>query len=653
MQLSRLAVAIKALRHLGVTQVVLNALYKFGLVSGHYRRSIQPPAAINGQQLKTLFILPTRQAVLETLSEDGLHSLLSQADEIAAGQIRPFGAEPQQLRFTPFTPLAHWTAWETGHATLRALTSDIKLIWEPARFGWAFCLGRAYHLSGNEDYASAFWRNFEDFSDANPPYMGPNWMSAQEVGLRLLAFVWAAQVFAGSTHSTPARLQALAQACAAHATRIPGTLPYARSQNNNHLLTEAAALITAALALPDHPQAAAWKCLGQKWVDWCLTQQIDATGEYVQHSSNYQRLMLQTALWLRALEANNLAGTPVLSIRAREKLTLATHWLLSLFDPESGGMPNLGANDGALILPLSTCEFDDYRPLAQAAARAFLGSRLPSGAWDELSVWLGLPRAADQPLIPAQPGNRVHAGHSWGALRAMRYTSRPSHADQLHFDLWWRGLNIAQDAGTYLYNAEPPWDNQLSSTLVHNTLSVDGLEQMTRAGRFLYLDWAPAELQPLEHGADFHMRLSGQTTAYARLGVRHQRVVTVFNDDRWLVRDDLQNSSTRAHIYRLHWLLPDWEWKLDQDEKNATLALKSPHGWLSLVISADQPFKRVGLLRAGERVWGDALLSPVFGWTSPTYTVKVPALSLAVEVQSAVDVHITSEFILPASPAQG
>ena len=33
--------------------------------------------------------------------------------------------------------------------------------------------------------------------------------------------------------------------------------------------------------------------------------------------------------------------------------------------------------------------------------------------------------------------------------------------DQLHLDLWWRGLNIAQDAGTYLYNADPPWDNPL------------------------------------------------------------------------------------------------------------------------------------------------------------------------------------------------
>ena len=69
--------------------------------------------------------------------------------------------------------------------------------------------------------------------------------------------------------------------------------------------------------------------------------------------------------------------------------------------------------------------------------------------------------------------------------------------DQLHFDLWWHGLNITQDAGIYLYNGEPPWDNPLVSTRVHNTITVDGLDQMTRGGRFLTLDWFPASSKNL------------------------------------------------------------------------------------------------------------------------------------------------------------
>jgi len=39
--------------------------------------------------------------------------------------------------------------------------------------------------------------------------------------------------------------------------------------------------------------------------------------------------------------------------------------------------------------------------------------------------------------------------------------------------------------------------------------------------------------------------------------------------------------------------------------------------------------------------------SIIHGWASPTYAIKVPALSLAVETQSANDVQFITEFIFP------
>ncbi len=110
---------------------------------------------------------------------DGLQALLAEADEIVAGRFRQFGADPVEMRLAPPPPLADWTHYENHHAQ-----ADIKLTWEPARFGWAFVLGRAWHISGDEKYAEAFWRHFEAFQAANPPGMGPNWMSGQEVGIR-------------------------------------------------------------------------------------------------------------------------------------------------------------------------------------------------------------------------------------------------------------------------------------------------------------------------------------------------------------------------------------------------------------------------------------------------------------------------------------
>jgi hypothetical protein len=685
MNLSRFSIAFKALRQLGFTPVALNALYKFGLKTGYFRwRTDHRPQTTDHRPssivCRPLFDLPSPESLLAALGPGGLQALHAEADEIVSGKFRQFGGQPVEIDLTPPGPLAHWTEYETGKTAIpnsRFPIPDIKFTWEPARFGWAFVLGRAYHVTNDEKYAAAFWRYFEIFQSANPPYLGPNWTSGQEVGLRLMAFVWAGQVFAKSEHSSPARLANLAVSTAAHATRIPATLLYARSQNNNHLLTEAAALYTAALALPDHPHATHWLKIGQKWLAWCFKNQIDAYGEYVQHSANYQRLMLQIALWLDVIARSRVAATrqshvdeeiatlPAAQVArndmVRENLALATHWLLSLLDSESGRVPNLGANDGALIFPFSTGEFADFRPITQAAARGFLGYTLPSGAWDEMSLWFGLPQTESLLGIPRYPGENIYAPHSWGYLRAIRFKSRPSHADQLHFDLWWRGLNITLDPGTYLYNAAPPWDNRLTSTLVHNTVSVDGLEQMTRVSRFLYLDWANAtSKQHFETDSDYFQRNSARTYAYAKVYVRHDRTVTVFNDERWLVEDELLNvtypgKAPLAHVYRLHWLLPDWEWKLENRDSGIGIRLKSPFGWIMLEIKSEpanlQPVTT--LVRAGELIsqTSDVLktseVSPTRGWVSPTYAHKIPALSLSVEVQSAESVKFSSEFTFP------
>jgi hypothetical protein len=62
----------------------------------------------------------------------------------------------------------------------------------------------------------------------------------------------------------------------------------------------------------------------------------------------------------------------------------------------------------------------------------------------------------------------------------------------------------------------------------------------------------------------------------------------------------------------------------------------------------------VTLVQAGETVFnagsGGSKSQPettIRGWVSPTYGVKVPALSLAIESKSPNDVQFTSEFVFP------
>jgi hypothetical protein len=300
--MNRFSFFFKSLRELGLKSLGLYALYRLGLATGHYRQLTRRPPQEDSWILNPILPLPSRNELLKVLGQDGQAQLLAEADEIVEGKVRLFGSDTVPLQLASEGKLAHWTDYETGKASFPPTEfNDVKFIWEPARFGWAVPLGRAYLVRGDDRYAQSFWKNTENFLESNPPYLGPQWTSGQEVAIRLMALVWAGQVFAGSPESTPERKEKLSAAIAAHAERIPHTLVYARSQNNNHLVSEAAGLYTAGMALPDHPRSEAWRNEGWKWLEWAFRKQISKDGSYVQHSTNYHRLMLQVALWVWTL----------------------------------------------------------------------------------------------------------------------------------------------------------------------------------------------------------------------------------------------------------------------------------------------------------------------------------------------------------------
>jgi hypothetical protein len=136
---------------------------------------------------------------------------------------------------------------------------------------------------------------------------------------------------------------------------------------------------------------------------------------------------------------------------------------------------------------------------------------------------------------------------------------------------------------------------------------------------------------------------------YRQLGVRHERSVTVFGDEHWEVQDTLLfiKSGQPPRTFRLHWLLPDWDWQLEEIANRIELRLLSPHGWLKLLVSADQPEADFSLVRSGEVLAGKVQPSPIAGWVSPTYGQKFPALSCALAVISQNDVKFSTHFIFP------
>lgn len=632
-QISGLKKIIQTPFQLGAKAVYQYARYQLGLHSGYFQLRTHTPdlkkiTAQLSEEPAVLLDIPSQKDLTRVLGSSRT-VLLKEADELIDGNIRLFEGFQTSLDLSPHSPLMHWNQLERGKYTV---DEDIKFIWEPARFVWAFTLARAYQLTKEEHYFDAFKQYFEIFQRENPAYLGANWTSGQEVALRIIALCFAYQVFSNSVTFTKDFSQTIKTSVAVHAERIPPTLCYARAQRNNHLLSEALGLYTAGVFLQGYPLANQWRKLGWNTYNRAILDQISTDGTYIQHSTNYHRLMLATAVWISAIAQKQGKHLPQTTL---DRLALSTQYLYDMVDVNSGQVPNLGHQDGSNILPLAVGKHSDFRPILQTASRCFLRKEaFPSGPWDEQSLWLALPVQKEQ-LKPPRSDSRINVSRGWASMRAIQYHARPAHADQLHVEIWRDGQNLALDAGTFQYNAQPPWQNALRTTQVHNTVTVDGCDQMTPASRFLWLDWANAKIITASP-----ISLTASHTGYNKLGVTHQRTLTSTGENNWEIIDLLTSTSRIGvpHDFHLHWLLPDLHFKFH----NAVLAFQDPHFTLSFSTDHDQ-LARILLIRAGEIISGHANLDPqLFGWFSPTYGVKEPALSILYLVESNLPTTMTT-----------
>ena len=631
--------AYKIIRDLGLPKLWFYASYQWGLRSGAVRRATpnQSSAYAGSPSLPPYPAFPK-------ISPSELDKVLQEADEILSGQVRLFGGPSVPLDLDAGASEEHWTALARNKPK-----EDIKLIWEPGRFGWAVTLARAYAYSGDPVYAQDFWEKCLHFLKMHPPNLGRQWESAQEVAIRLLVLIFCDRVFANAPMTVQTDRQRLWQAIAEHAQRIPPTLAYARAQNNNHLLSEAAGLYAAGCYLGDHPQAKEWQQSGWRWLNWGFQHQISSTGTYVQHSVNYHRLMLQIALFTDHLRRES--GEEPWSPKTLEKLRAATRWLWALTDPDTGRTPNLGANDGAYILPLTSAPIHDYRPVLDAAAKAFLEEDLYGRSeLAEMASWFELSAspASDSKVPQALDMLRLAGENHRAFIHVAHYNDRPSHADQLHVDLWWQGFNIAMDPGTFSYNASPPWDNAFSSTHYHNTPTLDGRDQMTRISRFLWLDWAQAEINA--HEIDDTGALSRVTAAhngYLGLGVYPTRSLTTTADG-WQVVDKILPCGKvrqKHHQVALTWLMPDWGWQFITEK---TLRISNAEVIIILEIEGAEALH---LFRGGKRLAGQLTPEPTWGWCAPTYGVKQPALLLVASVTGPLPLELQSTWYCETNPS--
>ena len=472
---------------------------------------------------------------------------------------------------------------------------DIKGVWELSRFAWVYPLIWAWQRQKNDKAAEVFWKLVEDWASHNLPNIGVHWKCGQEIAIRMFALVIGYNAFQDAEATTEDRAELLAEIVFTSGLRIHANIAYALSQKNNHGMSEAAGLFTAGVMLDE----TAWIKKGKKLLEQQARDLIYADGAFSQHSVNYHRVMLQVYLWAIQLgKGNNILFPKDMLDRVRK----AGQWLLALCDPKTGRCPNLGANDGALIFPVTGCDYLDYRPTIQAVGCVVDGEKwIDSGPWDGLAEFLGagqglsLQRSAKRSVTSSnislthfdEGGYVVFSSRDIRLLfRCPRsFWHRPGQCDLLHVDLFHNSINVLRDGGSYSYNCDSPWQEYFTSNAAHNTIQFDDHDQMPRLSRFLLGKW------PKSYVAVDEKNLQATAGFTDWKGCRHERIIQVRKTGLTII-DRISRFKKQAI---LRWrLAPEVDWNLNgigcsssfMDIKisvnGAPCSVKITQGWESL-----------------------------------------------------------------------
>lgn len=419
---------------------------------------------------------------------------------------------------------------------------DIKIYWEVSRFNQALLFARAALLTGDERYHASYSDQLASWLRENPYSFGPNYKCGQENALRMMNVLIANSTFSFLGMSTEQDEENVRELVSRSYRRIQANFFYAdKCIRNNHTLSELCGLVIGSWCCNESDKCA--KFFEKLDKEFC--RQFLSDGGYIQWSFNYQRFALQLAELVMCLQKRlQLCLSDEAVSRFSESVSLL--YQVQLTD---GTLPNYGSNDGALIFPLSSCTFRDYRPLVACLARQ-TGHCSPyvPGVWDEESLWFG----ARDPRVGTALIQSPSAAFDQAGLYSLRSSKvsammviqdfknhRPAHMDQLHLDVSCGDKNILSDGGTYSYASE--LGDELIRTRSHNT-AVVGLDQMTKHGAFLLYNWTRRRRAVIIDG-----QFTGSYTS--RDGYTHERKVAIENDGSLCIEDSVHMSSLRPETY--------------------------------------------------------------------------------------------------------
>ena len=369
--------------------------------------------------------------------------------------------------------------------------SDVKVPWELSRFQHLFTLGKAYWITDDLKYYEEVKNEIIDWMEKNPVYYSVNWTCAMDVAIRVVNLLFFYFLFEELIIKDKDFLKKINEIFYFHGEYIYNNLEKNLGLSNNHYLSNLVGLLFLGVYFKDLKinKVKKWLKYSVKELEKEMMIQNNADGTNYETSTSYHRLVLELMFYSALLlKKNNLNFS-----NEYEKRLEKMFEFLAKITKSNGKIPLIGDVDNGRLAILSNYydwKVNDVRDILSLGGEYFDNKFLKEVSAKELEdkIWI----FASEEVYSENFFKNSEAFYNGGyyllqnknfycIIRcgelSLRGQGGHSHNDQLSIELNVCGEDFFVDTGTGVYTADKNIRNLFRSTEMHNTVSIQNIEQ--------------------------------------------------------------------------------------------------------------------------------------------------------------------------------
>lgn len=369
--------------------------------------------------------------------------------------------------------------------------ADVKVPWELSRFQHIFTLGKSYWITNDKKYYLEFRKEILDWIEKNPIYMTVNWTCTMDVSIRAVNWIFGYFLFKDLIDKDNDLLKKLNNSLYNHGRYIIKNLEKGLGYANNHYLSDLNGLVFLGLYFRklNNNEVNHWIKVGIRELEKEMFIQNNSDGSNYETSTSYHRLVTELMFYPMYLcELNNINFSEDYKKRLEKMFEF-----IGKITKSNGTYPLIGDVDNGRLVILSNYykwQINDCRHIISVGGEYFnnhflkeIGTKeLEDKLWINNSVSIYKKKFYKKSFEFPKGGyyllqnENIYCIIKCGEL-SVKGAGGHSHNDQLAFELNILGEDFIIDTGTGVYTADKDTRNIFRSTIMHNTVSINGIEQ--------------------------------------------------------------------------------------------------------------------------------------------------------------------------------